>query len=125
MILVDTSVWIDHERATTRSAPLVELLATMQVLVHPFVIGELALRKAGRAGDAFLGNLWRLPLAPVLDDRQILAMIKTHRLEGSGIGWVDAHLLGAAMVSADGLWTFDRRLGLVAARTNVGGLVRH
>lgn len=119
MILVDTSVWIDHERATERSEPLLELIATLQVLVHPFVIGELALGRLGKQREVFLASLWRMPLAPVLDDRQVLEMVDAHQIPGSGIGWVDAHLLGSALVAKAGLWTFEKRLAQVAGRLRV------
>lgn len=112
MILVDTSVWIDHLRSA--NATLVHLLEAHQVLCHPFVVGELAcenLRQRGVVTDA-LGNL---PRAPVATHAEALAYLERHALSGCGIGWVDLHLLASTALSGDGrLWTRDKRLAGVA-----------
>ena len=50
MILVDTSVWIDHLRAGEDR--LVTLLDSTQVLCHPFVVGELACGNLRNRGEA-------------------------------------------------------------------------
>jgi hypothetical protein len=111
LILVDTSVWIDHLRS--RDARLVTLLEADQVLVHPWVLGELAL---GTLADRerFLTLLSRLPsLRPEPDDR-IFAFIDDKRLFGRGIGWVDTGLLAACASRPCRLLTHDRRLASVA-----------
>ena len=115
MILVDTSVWIDYVRGVPRARPLADHLEVNEVLVHPFVRGELALGRVSAAAATVLESLELLPsLRPVADD-EVLAMVKERRLAGSGIGWVDAHLLAAALAAEADLWTFDRRLAHVAA----------
>ena len=113
MILVDTSVWIDHFRATDEV--LVALLSEGRVLTHPMVVGELALGNLHNRREV-LGLLDRLPKAPVATDDEALLFIEQRRLMGRGIGYVDAHLLAAATLTESGLlWTTDRRLLSVAS----------
>lgn len=114
MILVDTSVWIDHFRVgDTR---LARLLENGLVLAHPFVIGELALGSF-RDPAAILGALELLPQADAATHEEVLAFITTANLPGSGIGYVDAHLLASVRLTPDaGLWTRDKRLDAVAGR---------
>jgi len=117
MILVDTSVWVDHLRRG--DGQLVELLEADRVVVHPFVIGELALGSL-RQREIVLDALHDLPLASVASDREVLDFIDRHRLQGAGIGYVDAHLLAAARLTPVArLWTRDRRLNTVAERLAV------
>ncbi len=114
MILVDTSVWIDHLRAG--DAVLQALLGDGKVLAHPFVTGEIALGPL-RQRDVILGALQDLPQALVATDREMLHFIDRHGLFGLGIGYVDAHLLAAVRLMADAaLWTRDKRLSAVADR---------
>lgn len=117
MILVDTSVWIEHLRSEDRK--LAALLNRSQVLTHPMVVGELAcgnLRK--RREVLFL--LGGLPLVLVATDDEVLFFIERHRLMGRGIGYVDAHLLAAtAMTQSARLWTHDLRLVRVASELNL------
>lgn len=113
MILVDTSVWVDHLR--TGSPALARELRAGRVLAHPFVIGEIALGSL-RQPEPVLGALSDLPQAAVATDREVLLFIERNALSGRGIGYVDAHLLAAARLTPGaGLWTNDRRLRSVAA----------
>ena len=108
MILVDTSIWVDHLRAG--DAMLAALLDAGMVLTHPFVIGELALGNL-RQRKAVLAALSDLPLAVVATDAEVLGFIDRHLLFGSSVGYLDAHLLAAALLTAGAaLWTNDRRL---------------
>ncbi len=112
MILVDSSVWIDHLRAGAPS--LVELLNAGRVLAHPFVVGELACGNL-RNRKAVLSLLQDLPAVPVATDDEVLFFIERHGLMGKGIGYVDAHLLSAvALAGSSQLWTRDSRLCAVA-----------
>ena len=112
MILVDTSVWIDHLRE--REPGLTSLLNDSQVLVHPMVIGELACGSL-RNRDEVLGLLSRLPKIPTATDDEVLLFIERRRVMRRGIGYVDAHLLAAtALAEQTLLWTEDRRLVSVA-----------
>jgi len=108
MILVDTSVWVDHLRAGDEG--LVALLNSSQVLMHPFVLGELACGNLQNR-EAVLKLLEDLPQAPVANDAEVLFFIEQHRLMGCGIGYIDAHLLAAAALADPArLWSRDRRL---------------
>ena len=114
MTLVDTSVWVDFFRGWPHAAGLSRLLGDGEVLVHPWVKGELSLGRLGSKGRQILDDLDRLPQAPVLRDAEVLRLVEVRRLSGSGIGWVDAQLLGSALIATARLWTFDRRLRRVA-----------
>lgn len=107
MILVDTSIWVDHLR--NGDARLKTLLTEGQVLVHPFVIGELALGNL-RKHDTVLQLLGDLPQAITASEAETLDFIKRHALSGLDIGYVDAHLLASARLNAVHLWTRDKRL---------------
>ena len=117
MILVDTSVWVDHLRKGNR--PLTVLLDRGAVLVHPFVIGELALGNV-RQRALVLSALSDLPPANVATDAEVLHFIDQHALYGRGVGYVDAHLLAAIRLTADAtLWTNDKRLHAVAVQLSM------
>jgi predicted nucleic acid-binding protein len=112
LILVDTSVWVDHLRSG--DAQLVDLLESNAVVIHPFVVGEIA---CGSLADRALtlDLLQHLPLAAVAEFDEILGYIERHSLHGKGIGYVDVHLLASAAIGGTQLWTRDKRL-LTAAR---------
>lgn len=112
MILVDTSVWVDHlRRGDTR---LRALLENARVLAHPFVLGEIA---CGSLSDRemVLELLRELPKASVAEEEEVLAFIERHRIHGKGLGYVDMHLLAAvALTAGSSLWTRDKRLHAMA-----------
>ena len=113
MILVDTSIWIDHLRSGEQR--LGELLDAALVLVHPFVIGEIALGQL-RQRMIVLESLAALPRATVATDAEVMGFIDRHVLFGRGIGYLDAHLLAATRLTPDAaLWTNDQRLRKLAA----------
>ena len=117
MVLVDTSVWIDYLRSEEPN--LVYLLNENQVLVHPLVIGELALGNL-RNREELLSLLGGLPVTPVATEAEVLLFVERHRLMERGIGYVDAHLLaGVTLAESTLLWTGDRRLLDVAAGLNL------
>lgn len=114
MILVDTSVWVDHLRAGEPT--LVHLLNHGLVLAHPWVTGELALGHLSQRKD-ILGLLTGLPSAEIATDAEVLGLIEAEQLSGLGVGYVDAQLLAATRLTADArLWTADKRLAVVARR---------
>ncbi len=117
MILVDTSVWVEHLR---HGLPrLATLLQEGEVLIHPWVIGELAcgnLRNRSQVLDLLQG----LPAAMVASDTEVLLLIEREQLMGRGIGYIDAHLVAAARLSHCRLWTQDRRLAAVAQEQGLG-----
>ncbi|MGZ5140634.1 MAG: type II toxin-antitoxin system VapC family toxin [Burkholderiales bacterium] len=112
MILVDTSVWVDHFR---KGAPqLASVLENSEVLMHPFVLGELACGNLVNRSEV-IRLLGDLPLAPVAADIEALTFIENHALMGRGIGYVDVHLLASLVLAGDAqIWTRDRRLAVVA-----------
>ncbi len=112
MILVDTSVWIEHFRRT--EPRLVVVLGREEVLVHPFVRGELACGNL-RNRREILHHLRHLPQAPIASDDEALAFIESRSLSGRGIGYLDVHLLASAALHGGArLWTLDRSLAKVA-----------
>ena len=112
MILVDTSVWVDHLREN--DAALAELLNAGRVLIHPFIIGEMALGQM-KQRDAILSALSNLPRAAVAADKEVLNFVDRQVLFGRGFGYLDVHLLAAVrMTPGAALWTRDRRLHAVA-----------
>ena len=113
MVLVDTSVWVNHLR--TGSARLRQLLEEGQVLCHPFVIGELACGNLANRHEV-VTLLQNLPSLPEIAHAEALWFIERHDLTGRGIGLIDVHLLAAARLAGAELWTDDRRLARVASR---------
>ena len=112
MILVDTSVWVDHLRV--EEPHLVSLLNQDQVLGHPMIIGELACGNL-RNRDELLQFLKGLPSIPSATHDEVFYLIEERRLMGSGIGFIEAHLLAATALAAPAkLWTKDLRLLRVA-----------
>jgi hypothetical protein len=114
VILVDTSIWIDHFR---KGEPeLARLLAAARVLVHPFVICEIALGHVKRRARV-LSDLAMLPSPVVAENDEVLAFIDRVNLSGTGVGYVDAHLLASVTLTGGAkLWTRDGRLAAVATR---------
>lgn len=112
MILVDTSVWIDYLRYGDPA--LADALEAGQVLVHSFVVGELACGNLKNRAE-FLRLLRTLPPAPVATEAEALAFIDGRGLMGRGIGYLDVHLLASVVLEGTAtLWTRDKRLAAVA-----------
>jgi predicted nucleic acid-binding protein len=116
IVLVDTSVWVDHFRR--HNASLAALLDEGAVLMHPFVIGELACGNLKNRAIT-LEMLALLPHAARATDFETLRLITNSRLYGRGIGWIDAHLAAAALLSDCALWTLDERLRQAASSAGV------
>lgn len=117
MILVDTSVWIDHFR--TPIGELTRLLDLREVLLHPYILGELALGGLPQRGEQFR-RLSQLPPAPVASHIEAMTVLQRRDLGGTGIGYVDVHLLTSAALVGAPLWTRDRRLAAVATALGLG-----
>ena len=112
MILVDTSVWIEHFRRGDRA--LAHWLEEGLVLCHPFVIGELACGHLP-SREQVLRDLSQMPQAVPAQHKEVMSLIERHELAGQGLGWVDVHLLASAMLSeSGGFVTLDRRLAKAA-----------
>jgi hypothetical protein len=113
MILADTSVWIDHLREG--APPLAAALDAGTVLMHPFVLGELACGQLQNRGEV-LALLRELPAVPTATDEEVLEYIERRALMGRGVGYIDVHLLAAVSLAGTAkLWTRDARLAAVAA----------
>ena len=112
MILVDTSVWIDHLRS---GAPLLaSVLEDGEVMMHPFVLGELACGRLENRAET-LELLAALPAAPSASEDEALAFIERRKLMGRGLGYIDVHLLASAALGRISLWTRDKQLASVAS----------
>jgi predicted nucleic acid-binding protein len=123
VILVDTSVWVDHLRIG--DVLLQDLLGRDRVLAHPFVIGELGLGSIPRRAATLL-QLRRLPLAIVAHHNEVMELIDEQHLFGSGLSYVDVHLLVAARLTPGAsLWTRDKSLSAAAEKLSVAARVTH
>ena len=118
MILADTSIWVDHIRH--RDDMLVDALEHGRIIMHPLVIGELAMGDLPRRG-LFLDALGNLRRAVIADHDEVLRLVNDRQLHGQGTGYVDAHLLASSMLTPDTrFWTRDVRLSAIAERLSVG-----
>jgi predicted nucleic acid-binding protein len=118
MILVDTSVWIEHLRKG--SERLKSLLYNDQVLGHPFVVGEMACGRLHNR-EEILRTLMDLPQADIAEQDEVLGLLEARQLYGRGLGWVDANLLGSALLTRCTLWTLDKPLRRAAAALHLAG----
>jgi predicted nucleic acid-binding protein len=118
MVLVDTSVWIRHFRKT--EVRLVDLLEREEVACHPMILGELACGQFSQRRQA-LRDLSALPLVHCCEDREVMELIERRRLYGTGVSWVDVHLLASALTQHLRLWTHDNGLAKQATRLGVVG----
>jgi predicted nucleic acid-binding protein len=123
MILVDTSVWIDHINAS--DPMLITQLAEGRVLAHPYVIGEISLGSL-RERAVVLGALLDLPRSPVATPEEMFYLIEREGLFNRGIGYVDTSLLASARLQpGTTIWTRDKRLKKVADELNLGAMLAH
>jgi predicted nucleic acid-binding protein len=107
MVLVDTSVWVEHFRSGTIGIEV--LLNDGHVVCHPLIIGELACGNLKNRSE-ILSLLQDLPMASRADDDEVIQFIADHKLMGKGLGYIDIHLLMSAMLTRIPLWTIDKRL---------------
>ena len=116
LILVDTSVWIKHLREGEKK--LIPLLEQGSVACHPFIIGELA---CGGMKNRYeiIGLLNDLPSAETLDHSEIMEFIENRKIINKGVGYIDVHLLGSALVSGTHLWTFDKALAKIPKELSI------
>lgn len=115
-VLADSSIWIEHFR---KGHPhLAGLLRDGMVLMHPFVLGELACGNLRRRGE-ILRDLAELPKAVEATHEEALDLMERRKLWGRGIGWVDTHLVASALLSNCRLFTVDARLHSAAAHAGV------
>lgn len=117
MILVDTSVWVEHFRKG--DAALAELLRDGGAVTHPFVVGELACGNF-RNRTSILSLLDALPAIGKAEDGEAVDFIARHKLMGKGLGFIDVHLLAACVLAGVVLWTRDKVLAEAAGKLGCG-----
>jgi predicted nucleic acid-binding protein len=115
MVLVDTSVWVSHLR--DGNAGLEKLLNDGEVVCHPFIVGELACGDLKHRHEILI-HLQSLPKAILAEDGEVLELIENHQLMGRGLGYIDVHLIAAAVLTGVPLWTFDKILDKISK--NIG-----
>ena len=118
-MLVDTSVWIEHLRKG--NASLASALESAEVWCHPFVLGEVACGNL-RNREEILSLLGALPQTPMATEEEALKLVEGNHLMGKGLGWIDIHLLGSALLAGIPLWTLDRPLKAAAGDLGVEAL---
>lgn len=111
MVLVDTSIWVDHFRHGV--SLLGDLLNSGEVVIHPFIIGELACGNI-RNRTEILALLSALPLLKIAGHAEALHLVEARSVHGKGIGWIDVHLLSSALLNRVPLWTRDKKLNAAA-----------
>jgi predicted nucleic acid-binding protein len=116
MVLVDTSVWIEHFRSGTIG--LEASLNEGQVVCHPFIIGELACGNL-RNRSQILSLLETLPAAHRAKHEEVMLFIEKNLLMGKGLGYVDMHLLASAVLASIPLWTLDKTLSKAAVKLGI------
>ena len=116
MVLVDTSVWVSHLR--DGSVGLENLLNDGEVLCHPFIVGELACGNL-KNRDQILIYLQSLPMTTLAEDGEVLKFIENHQLMGKGLGYIDVHLVAAAVLTDVPLWTFDKILDKITKKIGI------
>lgn len=116
MVLVDTSVWIDHFRK--KNGRLGSLLEIEEVAIHPFVLGEVACGQLTNRKE-IIALLHALPHVSKVGDDELLLFLERHALMGRGVGLIDVHLLGSCYLDGCTLWTKDKRLNAVAGEMGI------
>jgi predicted nucleic acid-binding protein len=118
-VLVDTSVWIRFlANRAPYAAELEGLLSRDEVSGHDFVYGELLIGDRG-GRKVLLANFERMDQAPLVPHAEVIAFVRDRKLNGRGIGWIDAHLLASALVGRLKLWTADSPLTTVATELGI------
>ena len=116
MVLVDTSVWVDHFRVTSGS--LASLLEMDEVAMHPFVLGELACGNLANRKE-IIALLHALPPVNKVEDDELLLFLERHAIMGRGVGLIDVHLLASCHLDGCRLWTKDKQLRTIATEMEI------
>ena len=116
MILVDTSVWIDHFHHSDED--LKELLLSNQVCTHPFILGELSCGNISNRKEV-LSLLRTLKSIDLVLDEEVFIFIENRKLFGKGLGFIDIHLLVSALIHHVPIWTRDKSLKRVAEELGI------
>ena len=116
MVLVDTSVWIDHFR--NENDRLVKLLNNGEVFSHPFIIGEIACGKIKNRLE-IITSLQSLPQSLIVDHEEVMLFIEKKKIMGQGLGYIDITLLVSSILTGIPLWTLDKRLNEIARKFDI------
>jgi len=116
MILVDTSVWVDHFHQSDEY--LKELLLSNQVCIHPYILGELSCGNI-RNRKEVLSLLRTLKSIDLVLDEEVFILIEERKLFDKGLGFIDIHLLASALIHQVPIWTRDKSLRLVAEQLDI------
>lgn len=116
MILVDTSIWINHFNKS--NSGLIKLLNSAKVCIHPFVIGELSCGNISNRVE-ILSLLRSLPLVDNVLDEEIFSFIENKKLYGIGLGFIDVHLLASGLIHNVKIWTGDKSLNKAAINLGI------
>lgn len=116
MVLVDTSVWVSHLR--NGDVGIDRLLNDGEVVCHPFIVGELACGNLKNRHEILI-YLQSLPMAILAEDGEVLKFIENHQLMGKGLGYIDVHLIAAAVLTDVSLWTFDKTLDKITRKIGI------
>jgi predicted nucleic acid-binding protein len=116
MILVDTSIWIDH--LSNSNDELVRILNSSRVCIHPFIIGELSCGNISNRKE-ILSLLNALPrIEPALEE-EVFTLIENKKLYGIGLGFVDVNLIASALIHDVKIWTYDKSLKRISKKLNI------
>lgn len=116
MVLVDTSVWVEHLR--NGNARLETLLEEGHVVCHPLIVGELACGNLKNRAE-ILSLLRALPVATHGEHgehEEVMKFIEDHALMGKGLGYIDIHLIASAILTEIPLWTVDKKLNEISSK---------
>ena len=113
MIVIDANIWIDHIRHA--NPHLGDLLKADRANIHPYTIGEVGLGSLARRSEV-IEQLGQIPGTPIAEHQEVMAFIGLNGLAGTGVGYVDCHLLTTALLQGGSVWTNDKRLAAHARR---------
>jgi predicted nucleic acid-binding protein len=116
MVLVDTSVWVSHLRHG--NPKLQEMLQEGKVVSHPFIIGELTCGKISNRVE-IISLMQSLPMLDIVEHEELLLFIEHNKMMGTGLGFVDVHLMAAAILAGIPLWTQDKKLRQACSRLSI------
>jgi predicted nucleic acid-binding protein len=116
MVLVDTSVWVSHLRHG--NPKLQEMLQEGKVVSHPFIIGELTCGNISNRVE-IISLMQSLPMLDIVEHEELLLFIEHNKMMGTGLGFVDVHLMAAAILAGIPLWTQDKSLKQACSRLSI------
>jgi predicted nucleic acid-binding protein len=116
MVLVDTSVWVSHLRLG--NPKLQEMLQEGKVVSHPFIIGELTCGNISNRVE-IISLMQSLPMLDIVEHEELLLFIEHNKMMGTGLGFVDVHLMAAAILAGIPLWTQDKKLRQACSRLSI------